>query len=402
MRIDVLARAAGALLIPCAFSAAAATFGAPVTVAVDGGSEPTLDVAPDGTLYITGATGLIIGAVPPSISAVYRSDNGGASWKLLPPSLRQATIGGGDMDLVVRANGNLATTDLWLGSSSVATSTDKGESWLASPFQGVIAQDRQWLASTANGVYHVTHQIPAGDVVSFSTDGLVYPVHSLGATPLDQTGCICAPGNIVARSGGLLSDSIAFAFPTTTSGIGISRSTNGGLTWSVSYPGLSINAGGVTGFPIIATDGNGRLAAVWQPAGSGGVYLVTSGDFGASWSAPRLIESTGTSVYPWVAYRGGKIAVSYYHTTASASIADNVPEGSQWTLSYKSSDDNFAARVDIENVKDGPICTMGTGCSDDRELGDFQSIDLTAAGKAVIAYNRSLAGGTDIRFVKEN
>jgi hypothetical protein len=195
---------------------------------------------------------------------------------------------------------------------------------------------------------------------------------------------------------------VAFAFPTTTSGIGISRSTNGGLTWTVSYPGQSVNAGAVTGFPIIATDGAGRLAAVWQPAGNGGIYLVTSNDFGASWAAPRLIEGAGTSVYPWVAYRNGKIAVSYYHTTASASVSDNVPEGSQWTISYKSTDDNFATRVDIENIKDGPICTMGTGCSEDRELGDFQSIDLTPAGKAVIAYNRSIADGIDIRFVKEN
>jgi hypothetical protein len=47
---------------------------------------------------------------------------------------------------------------------------------------------------------------------------------------------------------------------------------------------------------------------------------------------------------------------------------------------------------------------MGIGCSADRELGDFQSVDITPAGKAVIAYNRSLSGGasTDVRFVKGN
>jgi hypothetical protein len=65
--------------------------------------------------------------------------------------------------------------------------------------------------------------------------------------------------------------------------------------------------------------------------------------------------------------------------------------------------DNFAARVDIEQIKTGPICTMGIGCAEDRELGDFQSIDLTPAGKAVIAYNRGIGGDrTEVRFVKEN
>jgi hypothetical protein len=380
----------------------AASFGTPVTVAVDGGSEPTVDVAPDGTVYVTAATGLAIGAVPPSISAVYRSDNGGGSWVVTPPSLRQAAIGGGDMDLVVAPNGAIATTDLWLGNSSVATSQDKGQTWLASPLQGVPAQDRQWLAATTTGYYHVVHQIPTGDVVSFSQDGLVYPVHMLAATPLDQTGCICAPGNIVAQSGGLLSDRIAFVYPTTTRGMGVAVSANGGVTWTNVYPGESVNAGAVTGFPAIATDGAGRLAAVWQSATSGVVYLVTSSNFGTTWSAPAVLEGTGTSVYPWVAYRGGKIAVSYYHTTAAGSLADNVPESANWSISYKDSSDNFVARTDIEQIKTGPICTMGTGCSTDRELGDFQSIDLNGAGKAVIAYNRDAGSGTEVRFVKEN
>jgi hypothetical protein len=384
-------------------SAWAASFGGPVTVATDGGSEPTIDAAPDGTLYVTGTTGLCVGCVPLSIGAVYRSDDGGATWRTTPSSLRQIAVGGGDIDLVVAPNGSIATTDLWLGNSSVAVSADKGETWLASPLQGVPVQDRQWLAATPSGYYHVVHQVPLGDVVSFSQDGLVYPIQTLGASPLDQTGCICAPGNIVAEGGGLLGDRIAFVYPTTTRGVGVSRSSNGGLTWSVSYPGQSVNAGGVTGFPAIATDGFGRLAAVWQPDGSGDVYLVTSSNFGASWTAPRLIENAGTSVYPWVAYRNGKIAVSYYHTSATASAADDVPESASWTISYRDSVDNFVSRADIETIKNGPICTMGLGCSEDRELGDFQSVDLTPAGKAVIAYNRSLGGDrTEVRFVKEN
>jgi hypothetical protein len=387
----------------CATSVFAASFGTPVTIAADGGSEPTIDVAADGTIYVTGTTGLCVGCLPPNIGAVYRSDDGGASWRTTPAGTRQVAIGGGDIDLVVAPSGAIATTDLWLGNSSVAVSQDKGETWLAAPLQGSPAQDRQWLAATPTGYYHVVHQIPAGHVVSFSQNGVLYPIHMIAATPLDQTGCICPPGNMVAQGGGLIADRIAFVYQTTTRGMGVARSSNGGITWTNTYPGESVNAGGVMGFPVIATDGNGRLAAVWQPEGSGDVYLVTSTNFGTSWSAPRLLESSGTSVYPWVAYRNGKIAVSYYHTSASANSADEVGEGAQWTISYRDSVDDFAARVDIENIKTGPICTMGIGCAEDRELGDFQSIDLTPAGKAVIAYNRNTGGeSTEVRFVREN
>jgi hypothetical protein len=399
-RLLVLTAAAAALglSLPCF----AATFTA-TTVAADMGAEPTLDVAPDGTLYITTAPALVIGQVPPSIGPVFRSDDGGASWINTPPDLRQFGIGGADMDLVVAPDGTIATTDLWIGSASVSVSHDKGQTWLSQPLQGVVVQDRQWLAATPGFFYHVVHQIPAGDVVSVSTDGLIYPAHFVGATPLDQTGCICAPGNMVAEgSGALASDSIAFVYPTTTQGVGVSRSSNGGLTWSVSYPGASVNPGGVTGFPIIADGGAGKLAVVWQPETTGGFYLVTSDNFGATWSTPQVVENTGTSVYPWVAYRNGVIAISYYHTTASATVADNVPANAVWSLSYKDSTDGFATRTDIEPVKSGPICTQGAGCSDNRELLDFQSVAIDNAGLAVIAYTRFMPPGpVEIRFAKQ-
>jgi hypothetical protein len=379
-----------------------ASFQAPITIELNGGSEPTIDVAPDGTIYVTGTPGLAIGTLPPSIGAVFRSDDDGATWQTTPPGLRQIAIGGGDIDLAVAPDGRIATTDLWLGNSSVATSADQGETWTALPFQGVPLQDRQWLAATAGRFYHVVHQIPLGHVVSVSTDGLLYPLSFLAATVLDQTGCICPPGNIVAQGGGLFTDRIAFVYATTTRGFGFARSTNGGLTWTNTYPGESVNPGGIVVFPVIATDGNGRLAVVWQPAGSGDVFLVRSNNFGGTWSAPRRIEGDGTSVYPWVAFKDGKIAVSYYHTTAVAEEADLVPEGAVWTLSYRDNGDDFATRTDIEAVKTGPICTQGINCAEDRELGDFQSIDLDGTGRAVIAYNRSLPNGdVEVRFVKE-
>src|SRR3954467_7388160 len=168
-------------------TAHAAGFGASVLVSDDNVSEPGVDVAPDGTLYVNGPVG-VLSNIPGSPSTVWRSDNGGASWTKLPASLKGNLPGGGDSDIVVLPNGNLAETDLWLGDSTVATSTDKGQTWLANPVQGALVQDRQWVAATSSAVYHVVHQIPTGLILSKSLDGgLKYPIHNLAAPRLDHT-----------------------------------------------------------------------------------------------------------------------------------------------------------------------------------------------------------------------
>ena len=188
-------------------SGATASFGAPVVVTQQDVSEPGIDVASDGTIYVNGPSGLLSN-LPGSPSPVFRSTDGGATWIQTPASLRALFPGGGDSDISIDpATGALYMTDLWLGSSTVSSSTDKAQSWVANPVQGTIVQDRQWIATTGNKVvYHVTHQIPAGLVVSKSVDGaLTFPLQVVAATPLDQTGCICPPGNLIAEPGsGLL------------------------------------------------------------------------------------------------------------------------------------------------------------------------------------------------------
>jgi len=58
---------------------------------------------------------------------------------------------------------------------------------------------------------------------------------------------------------------------------------------------------------------------------------------------------------------------------------------------------------DPTSVKSGPICTEGTGCSEDRELLDFQSVALDNSNLADLAYTRSIDGqsNTELRFLHE-
>ena len=390
--------------------AEAATFGAPVVVSGDNASEPGIDVAPDGTIYINAPVGLF-STIPGSPSDVFRSDNGGTSWTKLPASLKANLPGGGDSDIAIAADGTLSETDLWLGSSTVATSSDKGQTWLANPVQGVLGQDRQWVTATSGGrVYHVVHQIPTGLWVSRSIDsGLTYPQHMLAASVLDQTGCVCPPGNMVSEDGGITGDKVGGVYATSTGGVGFYRSTNGGLTFTNTSPGPASDATTSNAFPAVADGGNGKLAVVWEAdlGSTSTVWLNTSNDFGATWGTPRQIVSSGTSLYPWVAYGSGKIAVSLYHTSASGNPG-TVSSGAQWFESYLESVDGGATfsalqSADSTVIKTGPVCTDGINCGSDRELGDFQQVAIDGGGHAVMSYCRSIdnVSNTEIRFVKE-
>src|SRR5881227_1916829 len=334
-------RSLGAVVAVCAFllalavgpAAARASFNSPVVVTSANLGEPGIDVAPDGTLYVNAPTGLLSN-LPGSPSDVFRSDDGGSTWALLPAGLKANFPGGGDSDISLDPQtGALAESDLWLGSSTVSKSTDKGQTWTANPVQGVVVQDRQWVAQSGGGVvYHLTHQIPSGLIVSKSIDGgVTYPISTVGATPVDQTGCVCPPGTLIAEGGdGLLgtNDKVGFVYATSTGGVNFARSTNGGLTFTQETVGPASSADTTQAFPVVANAGGGHLAAVWLENDGTTASVIKysqSSDWGATWSAPRTLVSDGASVYPWVAAQGSKIAISLYHTTASGTSGD-VPE----------------------------------------------------------------------------
>ena len=89
----------------------------------------------------------------PGQSDVYRSIDGGATFSSSLLKGRTPEAGGGDADLAIDpTTGHLAMTDLWLGSSTVSTSTDHGATWMSNPVQGVVIQDRPWIATSGNGV----------------------------------------------------------------------------------------------------------------------------------------------------------------------------------------------------------------------------------------------------------
>jgi hypothetical protein len=375
-------------------------------------SEPGVAVAPDNSIYVDGPEGFLSN-LPGSPSPVFRLDPGSTTWLKTPFSLRANLPGGGDSNLAIDpVSGALYMTDLWLANSTVSTSTDKGTSWLANPLQGLPVQDRQWVATSGNGnVYHAVHQIPLGLVVS-KGNGLLYPIHTIAATPVDQGGCLCPPGNLIAEAGsGLLGsgDHVGLVYSTLTGGVKFARSTNGGLTFSNVVVGPDSSADTTTAFPVVANAGANHLVATWLNVlpDQSSILYSDSHDWGATWSAPRTLVSGGASVFPWIAAKGSKVSISLYHTS-SAGTADTVPADTQWFESYLESTDGgttFSAPtvVDSTVAKVGPICTGGIGCAANRELGDFQSLTLDNSGAADLTWVHSMNGGasTEVRFAHQ-
>jgi hypothetical protein len=402
-----------AVVLLLATSLPAAAFTAPVVVTDQDVGEPGIDVAADGTLYVNAPVGLL-SSLPGAASLLFRSDDGGASWIRTDPGLRANLPGGGDSDVALSpSDGTVYFTDLYLAESTVSVSHDKGATWaFANPVGGAPVHDRQWLcAPGGSDVYHVYDQIPTGLWVSHSIDGgMTYALGSLAATPVDRTGFIGPPGTMVCEAGaGMLGtgNRVGVIYANSTGGVGFARSTNGGVTWTQVLVSSVDGADTTGGFPIVADAGNGRLAAVWMEflGGRSRVRFSSSVNFGGTWSAPATLVSAGTSLYPWVDARGGKISVALYHSDAEAT-PDTVPEESLWYVKYlESTGGAFTplAVVDPTPVKSGPICVEGLNCSGDRELLDFLSVAIDPALRANVVWTRSIDGesDTEVRYSRQ-
>ena len=393
-RALVLVAAVGCAVLP-ASPATAATFGMPVVVTGLNLSEPGIDIdGISGAVYLTAVPGL---GTP---SHVFRSTTGGTTWFPTPAGARAALPGGAAADLTVSpVTGALAITDLWGASSTVGRSNDGGASWTAQPVQGELVQDRPWVAAAAgNVVYHATAQAAAGIVVARSADGgYTYGTRTL-AVPAATTGCFCPSGNLVAET----ADRIGFAYATSTGGVRFARSVDGAMTFTSAVVRHPSPYDTLAGFPVVASGGNGVLAATWTEVGSATTRIgfSRSADFGASWSVPAYVVTTGTSLHPWVDVHGSRVGISLYRTSA-AGTPGTVPANALWYESYVESFDNGASWstptvADPMPVKSGPICTDGGACGSDAELGDFQSMAFDVSGTPVLAYVRSLDGAFDV------
>lgn len=420
-----------ALLAASTAAASAQTFSSPVTVdSSHNASEPGIIADSGGRIFINAPVGL------PGPSLIWRSTDQGSTWASTGPGTvgasptgptAEADIGGGDSNLASDAAGNLYWVDLWLGNSSTAVSHDSGNSWLGQPFGTMPIQDRPWVSADPRpgqtGIaYSVTEQLGSGlwlsrSVANNPLAGAVYPL-SIPEITTAQRGFVgtVPPGNLVTGSNGTTYNVYATytgAAPGNY-GVGLSALPAGGVTTTNTAVTPATGSNDTTqNFPVVAVDNSGdnNVYVVWTDptASSWNINFADSTDGGKTWSSAVTV---GHGTYPWItADAPGKVDVAWYSAEAGGYTGDpnNAPAGTVWNVDFAQSlnadtaSPSFTApEVAAADAKSGAICTQGTNCSADRELGDFMSIAHDATGNALIAFAKVPAPGTsDIEFTKQ-
>src|SRR5260221_9851724 len=196
-------------------------------------------------------------------------------------------------------------------------------------------------------------------------------------------------------------------------GVGVSRSDNGGLTWS----NFSIPGTGSTGsafdteynFAPVKVDANGTVYVAWSEGkgittdgngnsvARGGVVTkyAYSTNQGQTWSAPVTLSTTSNpSTFPTMdVVSPGVIDVAWYGPSATGD-PNTVAGSASWDVddaqvtAANTASPVFTPAVAVSGIHNGCIQTGGSATSlcSDRSLLDFFQLPVDHAGKANIIY----------------
>lgn len=376
-------------------------FADPVNVTTEKpGAEPMLDVASDGTIYLTGTgPGNTAEAGRSTVTAptqpVFRSRDDGETWTEITPAVPTAGHTGLDNALAVGGDGTVYYANAAGTTLQVYRSTDRGESWLpalTAPFPNPM--HRTWFASEGNTTIHLAVE-SLSDFRNWhhaSTDsgvtwGPPTPMHSdpgfgsdLAIDPNDGT-------LYIARTS--LVDSNTEDDP----GWDLWSSTDGGTTWT-EHEMFPKRAEVTASWQSLEVGPNGTIYMVWAQAheGTSLVHYAFSTDGGDSWSEPKpLVEVDGSQTLPWMDVRGpGELGVLWY-----AADEPGLPGelDADWHVDYAiveeaDTADPSAHRVRVTDrpIHQGAICTDGPWCDSGRDLLDFTWIEFGPDDRAHLAY----------------
>jgi hypothetical protein len=393
--------------------AGAITFTNTALTRPDGGSEPAVTIASDGTMVLSGLSWQLFqtniwkgsfGSTP--------TFQGGIDANI------DKSVGGGDADVDLGSTGTLHASTLvfffnpatqlkQLGVSAITCPHADTSNNFANCTQQIIdatQADRQWVVSDGSTVYIAYHDSGSSSTVHVQRsddDGLTF--HRVGDSIVGHGS---ATGNATFNNdnGALVVDpathDVYDIYAAGEAGIQkgssadfnqiyVARSTDRGQTWTTS---LVFTAPLFTPlnnvFPAIAVDPtNGTVYAAWSDAHN--VSLSVSTDHGQSWSAPRTINTGAavTAVFPALAARNGTVDVSYYGTTASSK---DDPSAVWNTYMAQSVNGGAFTQVQVTSHPNhnGVICTEGTGCQPGtRNLLDLFEVAIDpASGRAAIIY----------------
>jgi hypothetical protein len=399
--------------------------------------EPSVAVAPDGGVYVIAPDGPgarlpgALGAGGSGGSLVWRSDDGGAAWRLLGSS--DVPTGGGDSDIAIARNGTIFASGLsYAACSTVSVSKDRGETFVPVPVAGCgqvpLSNDRQWNDVDGTSTLYTT----IGDTVQTQIDLIRSSVVSSVTVPsvtmrLSTTSDYQWPGTVAVdqRDGTTYTvwnttgepndcDDTQCTKPassTTPDRVLVSVLPRGSMTPPAPTVVASRRFDTFDSFVVDTIDRAGTVYVVWSerhPATQETwTVLSSSTDAGRHWSAPVKVNAAPrTTTFPWVsAGDAGRIAISYYGTTATASSPQRVAKTAPWQVWSSFSTDGgrtFREYRTTGVMNRGQICTSGTDCSaGGRNLLDFFETASDAHGCLLTAFTDNSTGTPYISFVRQ-
>ncbi len=391
----------------------------------DGNSEPEISIASNGTM---GMVGLSLGlAADMQFGTNLWTGPFGSTptfQGIIDAALQQPgriEFGGEDADVDFGSTGTLHfTTLLFLGNPTLLTG-QLGVSAIACPNAAsgfspgschaqiidLTESDRPWTTSDGSRVFISYHDAGNSTLIHLQRsddDGFTWqrvgdPIVGQGQATGDAT-FNNDQGPVVADPfTHNVYDIYAAGEPSIQKGttanfnnIFVSRSTDGGVTWTaalVFHAPLNVAENNV--FPTLAVDPtNGKLHAAWSDAHT--VFYATSSDEGVHWSpavAVNIAPAT-TAVFPWIAARQGVVDLVYYGTTASSKDDPSAV----WNV-YLAQTTNDGASFQQSRVSNTPnhvgvICTQGIACGPlpgTRNLLDLFKVAIDPAnGRAAVIY----------------
>ena len=389
------------------------------------GSEPSVAIAPDGSVYESQIWGFTT-----TQSFLQRSLDGGDTFNTLSLAPGQGKLdectGGGDSSIATGTYpGDIWMIDLGvLPEVPARVSNNHGNSWssscLANFADGVnFFADRQWLSTDLkNRKMIYLYRDTEGTTGEFiKAADLPTGPGTAGSAQIDfRSLCLNAQG--VAA---------ACVRDTSTGGPPVTDNTPTSPGYGTTYMPQAISGGvnvvrirpddatkkvdetpkiptSVTLFPVAAVDRAGTVYLAWTDASTGqfDVHYTYSTDQGQTWAPARIVNSPDTNVATTVmpaivAGDDGKIDIAYY---GSSDTADPTSNNGPWFLDM---DQIFGANtadpvqthvvMSDRPVHNATVCLSGLACATkpgpagDRQLGDFFSMALDKDGRAVITYN---------------
>ena len=292
--------------------------------------EPTLGINKKGDIFYTAAPGV-------TQVDVYRSTDGGESWKQASPSIGGAAkahpLTLDPYIYVDESTGRIFNIDLTVSCSYLSFSDDDGATWTHNPLAcGRPVNDHQTLFSGPpsvtpenpvfpENVYYCWNDFGTGTSCSKSIDGGVSwvptgtrPFEGMNVESQDATE-LCGGFN----GHGVVGDDGTVYLPKEWCGqpwIGISRDE--GATWERVQ--VANNTTEFLGSDTsVAVDKKGNLYYTYESAKQQ-LYLVTSTDGGKTWSKPLMVAAPKVNevTLPTLDVGdSGKIAIAYMGTTNS-------------------------------------------------------------------------------------